>query len=121
MINLNLSDALIKQIKRVTKVHGQCYITGCGNMFFNKADAKMKTEFPHNPDSDESKMMLSFYNVNEVPNTVKELEDAFFKSYREESQNANRVERKENKNFIDMSDEDESEQIDKIKTHKHKN
>lgn len=106
MINFKFNEALIKQLKKVVKVNGEVHVTGCGNYYSNKADAIRKKNFT-NPDQEEATFMLSFYKVDDVPNTPRDLEDAFFQSRREEVKNYAEKEIRANKNIIDMSDDDD--------------
>jgi len=108
MINFQISDALIKQVKKVVKVHGECHVLGCGNFYTTKETAIRKKDYT-NPDQEEATFMLSFYKVEEVPNTVTEMEDAFYNSRRQESKIISANEIASNRNIIDMSDDEDDE------------
>ena len=120
MITFRTSEALIKQIKKIVKVHGRCFVTGCGNLYYNREDAERKMQYT-NPSEEEATFMVSYTRVEDVPNTPRELEDAFFNSKRAELSDKATVSRVENHNFIDMSEDDEAETPVKAKKEKKAN
>lgn len=111
MLNLRVSDALIKQIKACVKQNGVCHVLGCGNFYTRKEDAITKKDFT-NPDQEEATYMITFDRVEDVPNTPKELEDAFYNAKRKEQQLYGSIREQKQRNVLIMDDEEAKTEVD---------
>lgn len=116
MIDLKTSEALIKQLKATVRQHGEVHVCGCGNFYTDKESALRKKNFT-NPDQEEASFMLTYNKVEDIPNTVKELDDAFFNSRRRELSKDEDSTLVKNRNIVDMSEpKEEKEETAKEET-----
>lgn len=105
MINFKITDTLIKQVTFTVKSFGECYLLGDGNFYTDKAAAIIqKTYAP--ADREEATFMLSFFKPSEVPQTITEMQEAFWKARTNEERQVVDDSVRENRNVISLPKEE---------------
>lgn len=62
----------IAQIRACVEAYGVCFFHGCGNMYADEKESDFRKNFT-NPKSDESSYRIKFMSVDQVPETLDEL------------------------------------------------
>lgn len=77
------NQANIAQIKATIDAYGECWFHGCGNIYVGKDESDFRKNFT-NPNSEEAIYRIHFSSINEVPSSVKELNELLMKSRNQE-------------------------------------
>lgn len=77
------NQANIAQIKATIEAYDECWFHGCGNIYVGKDESDFRKNFT-NPNSEESIYRIRFSSLNEVPGSVKELNELLMKSRNQE-------------------------------------
>jgi hypothetical protein len=62
----------IPQIKATIKAYSECWFHGCGNIYAEQSASDFRQKFT-NPNSEESTYRIHFTSINQVPDTVEQL------------------------------------------------
>jgi hypothetical protein len=86
-----LHKSNLPQIKAVVKKFGVCYIHGDGNLYTGKEESDFRKDFS-NPNSEEATYRVKFENINDVPETIEDLQALMMKAKNQETLDERRVE-----------------------------